>query len=87
MITDTKALENIARNLARFRGDRSYSAIARDCTTPEEKAYPATIERIEKGRHMPGAGLLCRLAEALGVTVDALLSDPATQKKSRKLAS
>ena len=69
MLTDEQALEAISLNVRRYRGDRSYSEIARVC-----KTYPATIERVEKGRHMPGAGLLSRLAESLGVSVDDLLA-------------
>jgi transcriptional regulator with XRE-family HTH domain len=74
VMSDQQALEVIAENLRRFRGARSYSEIARACTTQDETAYPATIERIEKRKNMPGAGLLCRLAEALGVTVDDMLT-------------
>jgi len=39
--------------------------------------YPASIERIENEKHMPGVGLLSRIAEALGVGVDDLLKAPA----------
>ena len=68
VLTDEQALEAIAYNVRRYRGDRSYSDVARI-----SKTYRAPIVRGEKGRHMPGAGLLSRLAEALGVTVDDLL--------------
>ena len=43
--------------------------------------FPASIKRIEDAHHMPGAGLLKRLADAFGVTVDSLYADT----KKRKL--
>lgn len=86
VLSDQQALANIAANVTKYIGDRSYAEIARECTTPMERAYPATIERIAKGKHMPGAGLLARLAEALGVTVDDLLSSP-PRKKIEKISA
>lgn len=88
MLSDQQTLANIAANLTRLMDGKSYSQLARDCSTPTERAYPATIERICKGRHMPGAGLLARIAEALGVTTDDLLDSPPSprQKKMQKLA-
>ncbi len=85
MLSNNDALANIAANLTRLRNGKSFSQLARECSTEDETAYPATIERIEKGRNMPGAGLLSRLAEALGVTADDLLSEPPNPPK-RKLA-
>lgn len=76
VVTDKTTLANIAANVARLRNGKSYSQLARDVTIAEDRAYPATIERIEKGQHMPGAGLLKRLAEALGTTADALMESP-----------
>lgn len=76
VISDELALKNIAANVRRLRGDRSYGEIARACCTEKWKAYPATIQQIESGRFMPGSGLLARVAEALGVTPNDLLIDP-----------
>lgn len=81
VITDEEALANIAANCKRLRGETSYSEIARKCTTDKWRCYPATIQQIESGRHLPGSGLLARLAEALGSTTDELLSPP---KKIRR---
>lgn len=66
-MTDRQALRVIARNLKRFRTEAglSMSALARAMND-----YPATIQRIEDERCMPGAGLLTRLAEALDKTLD-----------------
>lgn len=71
MVSDEQALKNIARNVIRLRGDRSQNWLAKECGT-----YAANIARIENEENMPGAGLLARLAEALEVSVDTLLSGP-----------
>ena len=76
MITDAEAKRNIATNVRRLRGDRSYGEIAKACCTKKWKAYPATIQQIESERFMIGSGLLARVAEALGVTPNDLLSEP-----------
>jgi transcriptional regulator with XRE-family HTH domain len=78
-LEDAVALENIARNFARVRGDKTYSEIARAVGT-----YPANISDIEKGKHMPGAALLARIADELGVTVDYLLTN-GTDRKPRRV--
>lgn len=78
-VTDEVALENIAANVRRLRADRSRSWLAR-----EVQSFPINITRIEEKKHMPGAGLLSRLAEALGVTERDLLHVPAAKKNSRK---
>lgn len=68
-ISDAKALNNIATNVVRLRGKRSQYWLAKEVGT-----YPANIARIELAEAMPGAGLLARIAKALDVTTDALLS-------------
>jgi transcriptional regulator with XRE-family HTH domain len=83
VISDEKAKANIAANVRRLRGDRSFGEVARACCTKDWHAYPATIQQIESGRFMPGSGLLARVAEALGVTANDLLSDP-PKKNGRK---
>lgn len=77
-VADEEVLRNIARNMASLRGDRTYSELSRQVGT-----YPANISNIEKGKHMPGAGLVSRLAEALGVTADYLIRH-GSDKKSRR---
>ena len=69
VITDDQARANIAANVARLRAGRTLSRLAEECGT-----YPANIQRIEEGRSLPGAGLLARLADALGTSTDALLA-------------
>lgn len=88
-VTDEQAKLNIAANLRRLRGDKSYSQIARECSTDDHMVYPSQIEKIEKAKHMPGVGLLSRIAEVLGVSVDAMLYPPsvfAVGKKRHKIA-
>jgi transcriptional regulator with XRE-family HTH domain len=74
VLTDEQAKANIAANVARLRGARTRSWLARECGT-----YPIAITRIERGDHLPTSGLLARLAEALDTTADALLSIDATK--------
>ncbi len=84
-VTDEQAKLHIAANLMRLRGEKSYSQLARECSTEDETVYPATIERIEKMKHMPGVGLLSRIAEVLGVTVDTMLSAPNSRDRKKIL--
>jgi transcriptional regulator with XRE-family HTH domain len=80
VLTDEQAMANIAANVTRLRGERSLNSLARAANT-----YAINISRIETGENLPGAGLLSRIAEALGVTVDDLLSPPpGPEKKSKK---
>jgi transcriptional regulator with XRE-family HTH domain len=79
VVSDDEALKNISRNVAHLRGTRSYSELARQVGT-----FAANISKIEKGEHMPGAALLSRLAEALGVTADYLMRQHGSDKKSRR---
>jgi transcriptional regulator with XRE-family HTH domain len=78
-VSDEQALKNIAANVIRLRGDRSQYWLAKEVGT-----YPANIARIENGENMPGAGLLSRLAEALGVSIQVLLDPPPTSNRGRR---
>lgn len=78
-MSDQEALRNIAFNVRRLRAERSRSWLAR-----EVESFPINITRIEEEKHMPGAGLLSRLAEALGVTERDLLHTTAPKKNSGK---
>lgn len=78
-MTDQQALRRIAANLRFYREEKglSKSALARLIND-----YPATVERIEAQKNMPGVGLLTRLAEALEITVNDLLEDPRVLAKA-----
>lgn len=76
MVTDSNGKRNIAANMRQLMADTGLkqSDIAR--ATGENRM---TISNIARGAKMPGAALLSRVAEALGVTSDDLLAEP--QKK------
>jgi transcriptional regulator with XRE-family HTH domain len=74
---DKAALERIAANIRHLRGDMSFHVLATKADT-----FPSSIKRIEDCEHMPGAGLLRRIADALGVSVDSLyIPTPSPRKK------
>ncbi len=68
MLENERLKQIIGANVARYRGHRTKVWLARAVGT-----YPANVSRIEDGAHMPGAGLLVRLAGALKVKVDDLV--------------
>lgn len=72
-MTDKQALRRIAHNVKKLRTERGLSMgqLARLIDD-----YSPTIKRIEDEQNMPGVGLLTRIAEALGVTVNDLLEAP-----------
>lgn len=76
-MTDREALRHIAANVRRLRGGRSLRWLAGEVGT-----YPINVSRIETSERMPGAGLLSRLADALEVSIESLLTTP--PKKSSK---
>lgn len=76
VIDDEEALKNIAENVAKFRGERSRYWLAKQVGVRTN-----AISGIEDREHMPGAGLVARIAYALGVKVDDLIH--ATQKNNR----
>ena len=85
MVSDHEAKENVAENVSRLleQNGISQSDLAR--ATNES---PMRISLVVRGIHQPTAGFLARLAEALGVSADFLLNDPAENfpKKSRRTA-
>lgn len=89
VLTDEQTKRNIAANVSRLQGDLSYGELARRCSLPTDRIYPSAIQRIARGESMPGAGLLARLAEALGVSVDDLISTPkrGSGKKYEKISA
>lgn len=72
-MTDHQALKRIAKNLRQFREDAGLSMNALAKLIDD---YPATIQRIEEGRHMPGIGLMTRLGEGLGKRLDDFVDEP-----------
>lgn len=77
MLTDEQAIKNLSQNLKRMLADRAMSQaeLARETGDSE-----MNVSRYVRGAVMPGAGALARLAEALHVPTDHLLSGKMSQK-------
>lgn len=76
---DQEVLQTVSANVRRLReaAGLSMSALARLIDD-----YPGTIERVEAGKNMPGVGLLMRIAEGLGVTLNDMVQPvPSPRKK------
>ena len=80
-VNDTKTREVLSRNLQKCLRERAWSVrkLAKESGDPV-----MTIHNVVRGRNLPKAGVLVRVAEALQVTVDSLF-DPG-QKKTAKTA-
>lgn len=76
-VSDNETKLVLGRNLKRLRGDISFAELGRRCGT-----CATAIKEIEEGKRMPGVGLLTRIADALDVAVDSLLSH--NPKNSRR---
>lgn len=90
MISDEQAKKNLAANIRRLRGDFTLQEVADHCTTPDWNCYPATIEHVEKGRHLISAALLARIAYGLSlmhnrhILMDELLMEPPKKERVRR---
>ena len=73
MIDDQQAKRNIAGNLDRLLSDRGWTQTALAKATGDDQSR---ISQLLRQQHMPGAGLLGRIAEAFDVSVDRLLAVP-----------
>lgn len=79
MINESRTLKNIAANIVRRLAELNWSQgeLAR-----QSGEKPMTISRMVNAQHMPELPTTYNVAEALGMTVDDLLSGP--EKKSEK---
>lgn len=68
-MTDTQALNLVARNIRRLREDRGLSL---NRLAIMSGTYASNIKRIEEAENQPNVGLLARIAEALDVPITAL---------------
>lgn len=73
MITREQAKANIAANLSRMLADRNISQTELAKRTGDDQAH---ISQLVRGRSIPGADFLARVAEALDTSTDKLLSPP-----------
>ena len=80
-MTDTDVLEALAANISRLMAEQGVSQRKLSALTDTPLM---TINGMVNGRHMPGAGLVHRVAEALGVAVETLYE--ATHKKTSRRA-
>lgn len=75
MISNEEAKVNIALNVRHLLATRqppwSQAQLAR-----ATKENVMTISHVARGRHLPSAALLARIAEVLETTSEVLLSDP-----------
>lgn len=71
VISDEQAKKIIGQNVSSILRQRNLSQAWLANATGE---YEATIGRVCKGRNCPSSGLLARIAEALDVSIDALIS-------------
>lgn len=81
VLTDNEIRENLAANMRRLISDRRLSQMELSRRTGETQP---TISNILRGKHLPSAGIVFRLAEAFDVSVDRLLS--AAPEASRQTA-
>lgn len=77
---DRELLGNIAANVRRLREAAGLSTYE---LAEKIDEYQPTIWRLEEAKNMPGAGLLARLAESLGVTADTLLATPPVSARKK----
>jgi transcriptional regulator with XRE-family HTH domain len=83
VLTDEEIKLNIAANSQRLLVIKRWSQkdLAEMAGVP-----PMTVSVLVRGEHMPGVGILSRVAEALDVTIDRLIAAPPSQKKQKSNA-
>jgi transcriptional regulator with XRE-family HTH domain len=74
VIDENTALQNIAANIVRRLEELGWSQgeLAR-----QSGEKPMTISRMVNAQHMPELPTTANVADALGMTIDALMSEPA----------
>ena len=79
MVSDDQTKNNIAENLRRILESRGLEQKFLADATGENQM---TISRIVRGKNVPGAGVLARIAEALDVSIDRLVQAPPESVKN-----
>jgi hypothetical protein len=80
----------VGQNVAKFRGSRSLSQLARDCTElthGEWTCYAATIQQIEDGKYKTNVWHLAIIAETLGCTLNDILPMKVSRHRRTRLAN
>ena len=80
MLTEQQAKDNIASYLQRLLESRDWSQS--DLARATGDAH-VTISRIVRGTNVAGVAVLARIAEALDVTIDGLIRQPATRPSKK----
>ena len=87
VITDSEALANISANItaALEKNGMTQGDVARAIQEKGEALQAARmrVSRYKTGKVMPDAASLARIAEALKVTADFLLSNPSKRRRRR----
>lgn len=81
VITDDELKANISENLNRILDQHGMSRYVLSKKTGESEQ---TIKNVADGLHVPRSGILARIAEAVGVSVDDLIKHPKPIRKSGK---
>ncbi len=80
MIDNTKAIANIAANVRRLLQDRGWPQSRLATVTGEHEMQ---ISRIVRGRMLPNAATLARIAEAFDVSIDRLVANPPVKRLAK----
>jgi transcriptional regulator with XRE-family HTH domain len=80
VITDIEAMEFVSENLRRILDEQGHNIRWLVLTL---KASPGTIYPIARGEAMPSIATVARISEALGVSIDILLENPAELKRKK----
>jgi transcriptional regulator with XRE-family HTH domain len=79
---DQEVATEIARSLGRrLRYLRQHSGLTQAVVSSHVSLTPEAYARLERGRSLPSFPTLLRLANSMGVTIDALLGEAQSQLK------
>ena len=80
LLRDADVLENLSENIRRTMQERGISQRALAEMTDQPVM---TINYLVNGRHMPGFGVVYRVAQVLGLSLDELAEKPKPKKRSK----
>jgi transcriptional regulator with XRE-family HTH domain len=83
-MTDEVAKANIAANIRRLLAMRKAPENQQKWLAEESGESEMRISLYVRGERMASAGVLTRIADALGVSIDELIDDPPPQNGRRK---
>lgn len=83
-VTDEEAKANIAANIRRLLAEREPPENQQKWLAEKSGESEMRISLYARGEKMAGAGVLTRIAAALGVSVDELVDDPPPENRRRR---